>query len=418
MSRRGLFLASLLAALTAVGVAQQRRDVFVESRDHPAIAYSTGPVTDAVTALNRRLAEGSLQLPFDPVSGYLRPILNALNVPIESQALVFSQTSSQAPLIGMHNPRAVYFNDTVAVGWVRGGNLLEVMAQDARQGPVFYVLDQRPFSVPQLTRADQCLSCHLSWDTLGVPGVLVQSVSPLADDKNAYAMGFVTDHRSPLSERWGGWYVTGQHGATRHMGNVPVMPADRGTGIVNPSRPLESLADRFDLSGYPSPYSDVVAQMVLAHQARMTNLLTRLGWEARLAIAGRSAGGDSRVQEAVDELVDYILFVDEADLTAPVRGTSGFGERFASQGPRDTRGRSLRDLDLRRRLMRYPCSYMIYSNAFAALPDTIRDRVYARMRRILAGEERAPRYTRLSPDDRQAVVEILRETKKDLPSFF
>ena len=418
MSRRGLFLAAVVATLTAVGVAQQRRDAFVESRDHPAIAYSTTPIADAATALNRRISEGSLQLQFDPVSGYLRSVLDALSVPIESQALVFSQTSFQAPLISMHNPRAVYFNDTVAVGWVRGGDVLEISVQDARQGPVFYLLDQQPASVPQLKRTDRCLACHLSWDTLGVPGLLIQSVSPLADDKNAYAMGFITDHRSPLSERWGGWYLTGQHGATRHMGNIPVMPADRGKGIANPVRPLDSMTGRFDLSGYPSPYSDVVAQMVLAHQTRMTNLLTRLGWEARLAIAGRPAGGDARVQEAVDDLVDYVLFVDEADLATPVRGTSGFGERFAAQGPRDTRGRSLRDLDLRRRLMRYPCSYMIYSDAFAALPDTIRDRVYARMRRILAGEERAPRYARLSPADRQAVVEILRETKKDLPPFF
>mgnify|MGYP007054665112 CR=1 FL=1 len=234
VSRRGLFLVSILATLTAVGVAQ-RRDVFVESRDHPAIAYSTGPVTDSATALNRRLAEGSLLLRFDPVSGYLQSVLNALNVPVESQALVFSQTSAQAPLIRMHNPRAVYFNDTVAVGWVRGGSLLEVMAQDVRQGPVFYVLDQRPTSIPQLTRTDQCLSCHLSWDTLGVPGLLLQSVLPLADEKNAYAMGFVTDHRSPLSERWGGWYVTGQHGATQHDEHeqeVDPAPVEPGGGSV------------------------------------------------------------------------------------------------------------------------------------------------------------------------------------------
>ncbi|NOT24698.1 MAG: hypothetical protein HOP16_01235 [Acidobacteria bacterium] len=411
-------MTALLATLTAAGVAQQRRDAFVEGRDHPAIAYSTGPVTDAATVLNRRLAEGSLHLGFDPISGYLRSVLDALNVPIESQALVFSQTSSQAPLISMHNPRAVYFNDTAAVGWVRGGSQLEVMAQDGRQGPVFYVLDQRPVSVPQLTRTDQCLSCHLSWDTLGVPGLLLQSVLPLAAEKNAYAMGFVTDHRSPLSERWGGWYVTGQHGATQHLGNVPVMPADRGTGIVNPRDPLESLAGRFDLSGYPSPYSDVVPQMVLAHQSRMTNLLTRLGWEARVAIVGPGAGGDTRVQEAVNDLVDYMLFVDEEALAAPVHGTSGFGERFTAQGPRDTRGRSLRDLDLQRRLLRYPCSYMIYSDAFAALPGPIRDRVYARMWRILQGQERGPRYARLSGADRQAVIQILRETKQDLPPFF
>jgi hypothetical protein len=248
---------------------------------------------------------------------------------------------------------------------------------------------------------------------------MIQSVAPLNDDKNAYATGFVTDHRSPLSERWGGWYVTGQHGAARHMGNVPVMPTDRGQSpTVDQFRYRESLTGSFDLNGYPSPYSDVVAQMVLAHQTRMTNLLTRLGWEALVADANDTQEGEARVQEAVTELVDYALFVDEAALSAPVRGTSGFAEWFAAQGPHDRRERSLRDLDLRRRLMRYPCSYMIYSDAFAALPARIREQVYARMWRILSGQDTAPRYARLSATDRQAVVEILRETKDDLPAFF
>lgn len=412
-------MTAALATLSAGGAAQARLDVFVERRDHPAIEYTDGPVTDAVSAVNRRIREGSVRLRFDPATGYLRSVLEALNVPLESQSLVFSQTSFQAPLINMHNPRAVYFNDTVAVGWVRGGKVLEIAAQDPRQGVLFYSLDQQPAAVPQLTRNDDCLACHLSWDTLGVPGLLVQSVFPLPDDKNAYATGFITDHRSPLSERWGGWYVTGRHGATRHMGNVPVMPADMGKSkLGDPIRALDSLAGQFDLKDYPSPYSDVVAQMVLAHQARMTNLITRLGWEARVAAADATPDGNARIQEAVDDLADYLLFVDETALQSPVRGTSAFAERFAPQGPRDRQGRSLRQLDLERRLMKYPCSYMIYSEAFAALPGKTRDQVYARMWRILSGQETAPRYTRRSRADRQAIVEILRETIEDLPAFF
>ena len=407
-----LFVSALLHA--------QRRDAFVENRDHPAVAYSKTPFTTAVTALNRRLQEGSVKLTFDPATGYLSSLLDALNVPVESQVLVFSQTSFQAPLINMRNPRAVYFTDTVAVGWVRGGKVLEVAAQDPKQGVAFYALDQQPAAVPQLTRNDECLACHLAWETLGVPGLIVQSVYPLPDDKNAYVTGFTTDHRSLFTDRWGGWYVTGRHGGARHMGNVPVMPEDQGKSkITMPLQPLDSVAGLFDLKGYPAPYSDVVALLVLAHQTHMTNLITRVGWESRVAGSSRNPqDAASRVQEAVTDLVDYMLFVDEAPFPGPVRGTSGFAEQFARSGPRDAQGRSLRQFDLERRLLRYPCSYMIYSPAFDALPANVREQIYARMWRVLSGQESAPRYARLSRADRQAIIDILRDTRKDLPVFF
>lgn len=300
-----LVILSAVALSAAVGA--QRRDAFTASRDHEAIAYSSAPVSDRVAALNRRIQDGTVQLTFDPVSGYLRSLLAALEVPIESQALVFSETSSQAPLINMHNPRAVYFNDAVAVGWVRGGTVLEVAAQDPTQGVIFYALDQQPAVRPQLRRNDECLACHLSWDTLGVPGLMVMSMFPLPDDKNAYANGFTNDHRSPFGERWGGWYVTGDHGSTGHMGNVAVMPADKGKSkFTTPVRPRASLEGLFDLNGYPTPYSDVVALMVLAHQTHMTNLLTRVGWEARLQAQDGAPDGVARVQSAAADLVDYM----------------------------------------------------------------------------------------------------------------
>jgi hypothetical protein len=236
-------------------------------------------------------------------------------------------------------------------------------------------------------------------------------------DENAYANGFVTDHRSPFGERWSGWYVTGNPGA-RHLGNIPVTPAElKRSTIASPTRPVKSLDGVIDLKGYQSPHSDVVALMVLAHQTRMTNLLTRIGWEARLAAKG-GADGAARVREAAIDVADYMLFVDEPPLTGKVEGVSGFAERFSMQGPRDGKGRSLRQLDLTRRLMRYPCSYMIYSEAFDALPPLARDAILARMKRILSGEATEPRYKALSPADRQAVLEILLATKKNLPASF
>jgi hypothetical protein len=253
----------------------QRRDAFIVTRDHPAIAYSSAPVSEAVTDLNVRLASGAETFAFDEKSGYLPAVLRALQLPVSSQALVFSQTSFQAPLINMHNPRAVFFNDTTAVGWVRGGEVLEVATVDPRQGVIFYALDQHRVAKPQFRRDDQCLACHLSWDTLGVPGLLLTSMFPLPDDPNAYANGFTTVQGSPLEQRFGGWWVTGDAGSTPHMGNVPVMPSDKKWKIPTPTRPLKSVEGLFDLGGYPSPYSDVVAQLVLAHQTRMTNMITR-----------------------------------------------------------------------------------------------------------------------------------------------
>jgi hypothetical protein len=411
---RMLLVAAGVVFLAAAGLAQ-RRDVFVTSRDHPAIAYGATPANDAAAQLNQRLQNGTAHLTFEEDAGYLRSLLDALDVPTASQALVFSKTSFQGDLITMRNPRAVYFNDTVSVGWVRGGELLEISAQDARQGVVFYTLEQKRQDRPQLVRDDQCLACHLSWDTLGVPGLMMMSTLPRADE-NAYAAGFLTDHRSPFGERWSGWYVTGNAG--RHLGNRPVTPDElKRSTVAAPARALRSLEGLFDLKGFPTPYSDAAALMVLAHQTHVTNLMTRVGWEARIAQEGGSDGA-TRVRDAAADLVDYMLFVDEPALPAPVDGDSGFAAAFASAGPRDERGRSLRELDLTRRLMRYPCSYTIYSPAFDALPTIARDAVFARLWAVLSGRETGAKYKVLAPADRQAVIDILRATKPDLPAYF
>jgi hypothetical protein len=348
-------------------------------------------------------------------------------VPVESQVAVFSQTSNQAKLIGARNPRTIFFNDDLAVGWVRGGNIIEVAAHDRQQGVIFYTLNQAAADKPRFERDDQCLECHLSWETLGVPGMFVLSTFPRPDE-NAYAGGFASNHRSPVENRWGGWYVTGRTGSTRHMGNMAMLETEaRVFPVANPREPLASLEGRFDLRGYLSPYSDAVALMVLEHQTHAINLLTRLGWEARFAAFEQRSHAFSRpgqdvlsprVRGAVDELVDYLLFVDEAPLPGRVEGSSGFAEKFGARGPRDQSGRSLRQLDLTGRLMRFPCSYVIYAEAFDALVEAARRAVYQRMWQILSGDAKEQRYARLSVGDRRAIIEILRDTKKGLPAYF
>ncbi len=425
--RGGIALGAL--ALAAAGIATvhgQPSNAFRASRDHPAIAYSTGPVDNAVVDLNRRVRAGAVELTFDGESGYLRSVLAALDVPVESQVTVFSPTSNRAPLITSSNPRAIFFRDDVAVAWVRGSDELELAVQDRRQGSVFYTLAQSPAATPQFKRDDQCLACHLTWDTLGVPGLQVLSTFPLTSDPNAYATGFTSDHRARIEDRWGGWYVTGRHAPFAHMGNVEVTDVEDPQATIGVPRPeLPSLEGLFDATGYLAPHSDMAALMVLEHQAHMTNLITQVGWEAR-RILYREAGGGAPagdgaaelLRESITYLVDYLLFVDEAPLARPIAGSAGFAAAFAARGPHDSRGRSLRDLDLDRRLMRYPCSYMIYTRAFDALPAPAKAAIYQRLWDILSGRVTDAVYERLSPADRAAIVEILIDTKPDLPDYF
>jgi hypothetical protein len=211
--------------------------------------------------------------------------------------------------------------------------------------------------------------------------------------------------------------VLGEHHGDRHMGNAIVTDLSDLRGMVTPeSVHLKSLEGRVpDMSGYMTPYSDIVALLVVEHQAHMMNLITRIGWEARI---GAAEVGHPLSQTAA-EFVDYMLFVDEAPMPGPITGPSGFAKVFAEKGPRDTKGRSLRDIDLTHdRLMKYPCSYMIYSDAFEALPPAAKDAVYSRMWEVLSGQDKSKRYDRLSATDRQAIVEILRDTKRDLPAYF
>jgi hypothetical protein len=402
----------VMLSLAAAGAAQ-RQGVFDRSRDIPAIAYSTGALDNAVEHVNRRLAEGRERLTSEAVSGYLRSTLAALQVPIESQVLVFSQTSLQSSRISPTNPRAIFFNDSAAVAWVRGSDVLEIAAHDARQGAIFYRLDQAS-AAPRFERDDTCLACHLAWETLGVPGLMVLSTFPMPDDPHAYAGGFASDHRSPIGLRWGGWYVTGRAPA-RHMGNVPTL-LPPGTRVPDgQARPpsLPTVEGRFDTAGFLSSHSDAAALLVLEHQAAMANFITRLGWEARLV-----PPAPARVEEAAHSLVDYLLFVEEAPFPGAIRGSSAFSEVFSARGPRDAKGRSLYQLDLDRRLLRYRCSYMIYAPAFDALPELAKRAVYERMWAVLSGRLTAAPYDQFARQERAAIIEILAATKPDLPDYF
>jgi hypothetical protein len=419
----GLFLFVLGSMWASVDA--QRAGAFMGSPDDPAIKYSTAPLNNAVVDVNKKLQDGAVQFMFDERSGFLRSALEALKIPVDSQLLVFSRASLQGRKINEQNPRALFFNDRVALGWVRGGDVLEVAAHDESAGVASYPLAQRADATagpPQFKRAFECLGCHVTGNTLGVPGLLMFS-STRREPTQYSGVPRPIDHSDPLRQRFGGWFVTGSTGSAQHMGNdVPALDG-------RTSRELMSVEGLFDADGYRALSSDIVSHLVLTHQAGMTNLLTRAGWEARAADPSLNAPFTSTPEQearialvmrgVASEVVDYLLFIDEAKLTDRVRGGSGFAERFSGSGPRDRKGRSLYELDLNRRLMKYPCSYLIYSPAFDALPPLAKAPIYRRMWEVLSGQEQDPRYrSALSLADRQSIVDILRDTKKDLPPYF
>lgn len=412
MPARRLLLASCLfvPAFVAAIAGQIYQDTLPIA--HPAIQYLESRVDDPVARLAQQLERGAVTLDYRPDgNGYLPSLLQRLSVNTDSQTLVFSRTSFQAAKISPRNPRAVYFTDNVAVGFVRGGDVIELAALDPRQGVIFYTLNNQATASPAFVRRDVCLRCHNGPATAGVPGLFVSSVFPSPSGTPETRGAIVTDHRTPFPDRYGGWYVNGYHGESRHRGNaVAPNPAEPEVLERIGTQNLSTLTGRVDTRGYLSAVSDIVALLTFEHQTQMTNLITRLGWEARIARRDLKAG--------IEDLVSYMLFSDEAPLTDPVQGVSSFSRTFPERGPRDRRGRSLRDFDLRKRLFRYPLSYMIYDAAFDAMPDVVRDVVYRRLYDVLTGKDAGPKFAALSADDRGAILEILRETKPTLPDYW
>jgi hypothetical protein len=301
------------------------------------------------------------------------------------------------------------------------------------QGAIFYVLDEHKVEHPRFERSElDCIQCHVAnSSTKGVPGVMLRSVYTSSTGTQAAGTpAFITGQESPLKDRFGGWYVTGTHGAQTHLGNA-ILPEgaqpeqlDKATGAN-----LADLSRRIDTSVYLTKYSDIVAQLVLAHQTQMHNLITQTNYQTRLALyadearnkkAGLPAGTISdaarqQFEKPAEQLVRYILFANEAPLEDRVAGTSGFAEEFAARGPRDSRGRSLRDFDLHTRIFKYPCSYLIYSEAFDSIPAPAKEYIYRRMFEVLTGQEQGPEFSALSSEDRRAILEILVATRPGLP---
>lgn len=348
----------------------------------------------AIRSRGWRIA-GELKLQFKAPRGYLDSLLQVLGIDPGSQTLVYSKSSLQVDRISAATPRAIYFNDNVYVAYVQGGPI-EIVTMDNSLGPVFYTLANRPDVSASVDREVlRCLACHDKFSLAGggVPLFLIMSTKVdingllLEPDTSA-----ATTDQTPLRDRWGGWFVSGRQGSQVHLGNLLIQSKDE----------------------------------VFEHQATVHNQITRVNCKARNLVARTSQGQPEpaswgevpakirpALQKIVEPLVDALLFVDAAPFTDKIQSTSGFDRWFQAQGPRDPQGRSLPELDLQTRLLKYPLSYLVYSEAFDALPAYARDYVYERLIAVLSDQDRSTEFARLSAEDRTAITSILRATKPE-----
>jgi len=413
-----VWLAGLGTGVEALAQADFQGATHMVPFEEDTISYNQTPSAGPVARLQSKIDRGVVKLKYDSRSGWRDSLLEALAISPKSQTLVFSKTSLQRERIGPATPRAVFFNDEVYVGWIPGSPVVEISEVDAKLGGVFYTLEQTETAQPKFVRNNQCLECHASAKTMGVPGHLVRSFKTDEQGMIDLITGVSeVNHRTPFEHRWGGWYVTGTHGKATHRGNLYGKAAfQKAEEKPNYLGNLTSLTKLVNLEGYASPHSDLVALMVLEHEAHFHNFITRLHYETQMAM---SRYQHIRYLRSMGEgFLKYLLFTEEAPLKAKVKGTSGFAEHFAALGPKDRHGRSLRQLDLEARLFKYPCSFLIYSEGFDLLPRLMREHLLQRIHEILTGQDTSPEFARLPPEMRRAILEILRETKPNLPDYW
>lgn len=413
---RGAGKAFVLALLAGVAArADFQGSTHMTPFDEETINYGKTPANDCISKMQAEINAGKFSPAFEADTGYLKAVLRKLKIDTSSQVLVFSKTSFQRDRISPQNPRAIYFNDEAYIGFVPGSPVLEVTVQDAKLGSVFYTLEQTKAERPKFVRNDQCLECHASSKTLGVPGLTLRSFA--TDDDGIVDMNTGVSqitHRTPLEERWGGWYVTGREGGQTHRGNL-VGKAAFAARAKSPEylSNLGSVEQFYPKNLHLRPESDIVALMVLEHQSHLHNFITRMNFEAVVGL--KLYGHVKYLRTMTEAFLKYILFTEEVPLTSPIKGNPEFTAWFESQGKTDSKGRSLRQFDLQTRLFKYPCSFLVYSEQFEKLPNEIKTVVYTRLWEILSGKDKSPDFANIPDETRRDLLQILSETKTDLP---
>ncbi len=418
---RGWHFWPLLLALPAllVSLAPAQAQLIYDT-EYPQMGYGKNPPTDPYSRLMKALAAKGEKIPYQAGrNGYLEGLLQALGIDLSSQMLVFSKSSLKQRFISPQTPRSMFFTDEVYVTFVPGSRSLEVAAMDPVLGPVFFDVSQDiKAEVPFKQETDRCLRCHDTYSMTGggVPRFMLSSVITASDGNIvSHELSDITDQSTPIEERWAGWYVTGMSGRQMHRGNfivkdVSVLSKRPWVGEIN----LGSLDQFVDLAAYPRKTSDIVALLVLQHQVEVQNRLVRLNYESRKLLAASSKTKDEELQALVKPLLEAMFMMDEAPLGDAVLGNSGYQQWFEQRGPATSDGKSLRQFDLNTRTFRYRLSYLVYSDAVAALADRVRQLLFGDISAVLAGDTTLLDGKSLPAPERQAIHDILQATKPEV----
>lgn len=391
-----------------------------DEKPAPAFDYKAPPHNywdrepqDVFTKLMKRMQSGEVKLDTSDEKSFASSVLAALDVPVSSQLLVYSATSMQSERINARNPRALYFNEDVYVGVVPGG-LVEVLSIDPELGGVFHVFDYpKPGVPPRVDRPTKCFNCHATNATQRLPGLIAESVAPLPNGGSYESYrGKEQGHQIPLADRFGGWHVTSSKPFGPSHEGAYAQTTPNGVRIVR-IKPGEMS----DLRKHLVPTSDILAHLVHEHQLGFDNRVVQASYLGReMEAKGKlDASDEERLNDKAREIVRYMLFADEAKL--PAGGISGdpqFIKDFQRNKKPAAGGVSLKDFDLRTRMFKHRCSYMIYTPQWEKMPAIIKSRIYAGMKAALAGKDRSFAY--LGDEERRNIVAILRATLPDLPA--
>jgi hypothetical protein len=416
MLRFAFFRVPLLSlagfALVASSAPRVRAQQAVPDYELPEIAYSKATPDDAVARLQRRIDAG--ELVFQGTGReLLLAVLKALHVPVESQTLVFSKTSLQKERISPETPRALYFSETVYVGWVPGG-LIEVAAIDPQLGPIFYHFkaNDAPEVPKKFERDASCMLCHGYFFIRDVPSLLALTGVPDKTGEFLARSDFdLVDDATRFEKRWGGWYVTGYTGTENHRGNAFGVSDGKTSRVVPTSARPAQLSEFFDTSRYPAATSDAANLLILEHQIALYTTLIRAHQNARLAPRLSRPSLET-------EVVDRLLFRRAARLPEGIVKNGAFMRAFTADARRSAAGDSLKDLMLDGQLFRNRCSYLIYSEAFAALPAGLKTGIYRALYDALQNDDPASRYAYLEKAERRRIYDILMETHPEARQQF
>lgn len=384
----------------------------------PPHSYLDWKPKDRFAELQEKAQKGEVKIDTSSDRAFLSSLLQALNVPVSSQMLVFSASSLQSEIINPRNPRALYFNEDTYIGWVPGG-LVEIIAADPEMGPIFYVFDRlRPGGpVPNVTRSTKCMNCHAGNATRRLPGLIAESllVSQAGSSLETYRRD-VQGHQIPLENRFGGWHLTGEHNLTDNKANV--MGLTRNGRIEKTPVPPGQFSN---LDLHLLPTSDILPHLVHEHQMGFENRLVYAIYTMRQLKAENkglmSSEGKAEIEERAQELARYIVFADEAKFPAKgIVGDPKYAEDFLRDRKMTKAGLSLKDFDMKTRIFKHRCSFMLYTDTWEHAPKEIKDRVYYRMAEALRDAQ--PSMPHLAAEERRVIREILKETLRDLPAWW